>query len=1397
MPRRISPLQDAINHVVTMTDKTSKMDVKYINPQKGRGVFSLAPFSKGDFVVEYRGDLIDFSEARRRRKLYHSSCTVFMFDFKWKGKMWCIDAAKEDGSFGRLVNDDHKHPNCRMKMTEVEGRPHLCLYAIEDIKEGDEIAYDYGGKDWPWRKKMTDKDTHFESNAQENRQQLESGSTLATCSSAHEPMTDKDTHFESNAQENRQQLESGSTLATCSSAHEPMTDKDTHFESNAQENRQQLESGSTLATCSSAHEPMTDKDTHFESNAQENRQQLESGSTLATCSSAHEPMTDKDTHFESNAQENRQQLESGSTLATCSSAHEPMTDKDTHFESNAQENRQQLESGSTLATCSSAHEPMTDKDTHFESNAQENRQQLESGSTLATCSSAHEPMTDKDTHFESNAQENRQQLESGSTLATCSSAHEPMTDKDTHFESNAQENRQQLESGSTLATCSSAHEPMTDKDTHFESNAQENRQQLESGSTLATCSSAHEPMTDKDTHFESNAQENRQQLESGSTLATCSSAHKPMIYYNPKMTARISPVSRQLEPMKDHAIDITSGQNSSSEDIVEEGVCVPRLKRTRSVIMREFNPEESDELFDSTADSEEEYIPNSREESNESSSESSMSLKPLKHSRPCSTSEALHSKSSLDSTPLGVMGVEEGDSHEVMDIGERPGKRQVMESDGGSSSSELMQQEETVVVNAVKRQCDGRRVYDKKHYCLFCLKPFSKIARHLQYVHSNEREVAVACSFPKASKQRKMHLDDLRRRGNYVHNAAVIKTGNGELVPCKRPPKKAQGTDFMHCAYCQGLFTRIVLWRHVKVCKLRPEDCNAKPGKNRVQSLCAFTQPVPSHISKALWKTLSVMNADEITATVKNDSCIIQLGEHLLNKGGSTAKTKACIRQKLRELGKLLIAGKKVASLKTIEDFIDPQNYMKMVLAVRHTCGYNSETNTYKTPSLAKKLGISLMKLSKLVKAKALIEKDHCLAQKLSSFQEIHTERWCELISATAARNLEESKWNAPTVLPFTEDVQKLHAFLNKMQDESIKQLSSEPTAKYWSDLAQVMLTQIILFNRRREGEVSSMPLSTFLSRDTSDPHGDIDWALSEVEKKLCRHFSRIVTRGKRGRPVPILLTPKMLSALELLVKNRDTCGVLKDNVYLFARPSAMSHYRGSDCIRSFAKSCNASSPGALTSTKLRKHAATLSTVLNLKDTDMDQLANFLGHDIRIHREYYRLPEKTLQLAKVSKILMALEQGRLGDFKGKNLDEINIDPNEEIEVIDDEGKSEEEVGNVEELEAPGPDLNTPSCTAKATHEGSRETPVPLFDTAVVSQAHSKTSTQKKRKAWEVEEIQAVERHLKHFIISCRVPGKAVCERCISAEPLALKNRDWQSVKFFVHNRIVAYKRGKN
>lgn len=155
------------------------------------------------------------------------------------------------------------------------------------------------------------------------------------------------------------------------------------------------------------------------------------------------------------------------------------------------------------------------------------------------------------------------------------------------------------------------------------------------------------------------------------------------------------------------------------------------------------------------------------------------------------------------------------------------------------------------------------------------------------------------------------------------------------------------------------------------------------------------------------------------------------------------------------------------------------------------------------------------------------------------------------------------------------------------------------------------------------------------------------------------QHFQRIEIRGKRDRKVPILLTPEMLASMELLLKNQNRCGVPDENQYVCKTRSRNTLQR----IRFHPNVYQWMWGKKLSSTKLRKQVSTLSKVLNLKDTEMDQLADFLGHDIRVHRKIYRLPEGTLQLAKISKVLLALEQGRMSEFKGKNLEEIGIGPN--------------------------------------------------------------------------------------------------------------------------------------
>lgn len=85
---------------------------------------------------------------------------------------------------------------------------------------------------------------------------------------------------------------------------------------------------------------------------------------------------------------------------------------------------------------------------------------------------------------------------------------------------------------------------------------------------------------------------------------------------------------------------------------------------------------------------------------------------------------------------------------------------------------------------------------------------------------------------------------------------------------------------------------------------------------------------------------------------------------------------------------------------------------------------------------------------------------------------------------------------------------------------------------------------------------------------------------------------------------------------------------------------------------------------------KMKKHVATLSQMMNLKENEFDQLAKFMGLDIRGHREYYRLTENTLKLAKKSKLLMATELGT-EVYKGKSLDEIDLGFESEYERFSD------------------------------------------------------------------------------------------------------------------------------
>ncbi|XP_041666497.1 N-lysine methyltransferase KMT5A-A [Cheilinus undulatus] len=122
------------------------MEVQHIEG-KGRGVFATRCFQKGEYVVEYHGDLLQITDAKKRETEYaqNPATGCYMYYFQYLCKTYCVDATKETGRMGRLINHS-KNGNCQTKLHDINGVPHLILVASRNIDEGEELLYDYGDR---------------------------------------------------------------------------------------------------------------------------------------------------------------------------------------------------------------------------------------------------------------------------------------------------------------------------------------------------------------------------------------------------------------------------------------------------------------------------------------------------------------------------------------------------------------------------------------------------------------------------------------------------------------------------------------------------------------------------------------------------------------------------------------------------------------------------------------------------------------------------------------------------------------------------------------------------------------------------------------------------------------------------------------------------------------------------------------------------------------------------------------------------------------------------------------------------------------------------------------------------------------------------------------------------
>jgi uncharacterized protein len=107
----------------------------------GRGVYASRPIRKGEQIIEYKGEHIDWDEAMRRHP-HDPSQPNHTFYFTLDDT-YVIDG-RVKGNAARWINHSCA-PNCRADLVEEDdGRLRVFIEAIRSIRAGEELCYDYG-----------------------------------------------------------------------------------------------------------------------------------------------------------------------------------------------------------------------------------------------------------------------------------------------------------------------------------------------------------------------------------------------------------------------------------------------------------------------------------------------------------------------------------------------------------------------------------------------------------------------------------------------------------------------------------------------------------------------------------------------------------------------------------------------------------------------------------------------------------------------------------------------------------------------------------------------------------------------------------------------------------------------------------------------------------------------------------------------------------------------------------------------------------------------------------------------------------------------------------------------------------------------------------------------------
>ncbi|CAD6216215.1 GSCOCG00011292001-RA-CDS [Cotesia congregata] len=210
--------------------------------------------------------------------------------------------------------------------------------------------------------------------------------------------------------------------------------------------------------------------------------------------------------------------------------------------------------------------------------------------------------------------------------------------------------------------------------------------------------------------------------------------------------------------------------------------------------------------------------------------------------------------------------------------------------------------------------------------------------------------------------------------------------------------------------------------------------------------------------------------------------------------------------------------------------------------------------------------------------------------------------------------------------LPTTTDIRRFSIFLDKKIDDNIKLLEQGFSIRAWRDLSEAALIQLQLLNRKRAGELERFELDDYKKMQFIKEGDEGYKSLSKKDKEKAKEYGHIVIQGKLYKGVPLLLSTKVRDGINVVIKHRKDARVSSRNPFVFGIAGYYkdAHLGACNVMRKLSEQCGADNPELLRGTFLRKQIATKCSEMQLDSTTTSKVADYLGHDVTIHKKVYQ-----------------------------------------------------------------------------------------------------------------------------------------------------------------------------